>query len=176
MIYKNIDRVFDWEKEVYEKLKKAGDGLSNEKANYKLSSKSWTLKQIFEHIVLVEEKTLMLITKLLERAGANKENTEESISLESIISRVKGKNIKAQERYEPTGKLSLKDSLNRLDEIHDGLRNLKPRLKSLRLSSVTFPHWLFGKMNLGQWTAFFVLHEERHLKQIESMLEKLPVD
>ena len=172
MIYKNIDRVFDWEKEVYDKLKKAGDGLSKEKANCKLSSKSWTLKQIFEHIVLVEEKTLMLITKLLERAGANKENTEESISLDSIISRVKGRKIKALERYEPTGKLSLKDSLNRLDEIHDDLRNLKP----LRLSSVTFPHWLFGKMNLGQWTAFFVLHEERHLKQIESMLEKLPVD
>jgi hypothetical protein len=36
---------------------------------------------------------------------------------------------------------------------------------------VQFPHWVFGPLTLAEWVALIGAHEERHLGQIESILD-----
>jgi hypothetical protein len=64
----------------------------------------------------------------------------------------------------------ISESLRKLDNIHMQLRALHPRLRSVDLGLVRFPHWVFGPLTMGQWIAFIGAHEERHLGQIESIL------
>ena len=78
--------------------------------------------------------------------------------------------VKTKPEYEPTGTVSTIDSMKELQIIHDGLCALRPRLEHIDLNAISFDHWLFGALTLGQWLAFIGVHEQRHLSQIQSIL------
>ena len=67
-----------------------------------------------------------------------------------------------------------RDSLNkllaRMRQSRAGLHALRPRIEATDLASVTYPHPAFGPLNFYQWLALIGLHEERHLRQIQSVL------
>jgi hypothetical protein len=47
---------------------------------------------------------------------------------------------------------------------------MQPRIEIRDLSQTTFPHFVFGQLNIYQWLAFFGLHEDRHRKQINCLM------
>ena len=170
MIYKNIEQVFEKEKEVFNNLKKSLSGISTEQVEFRDSSQKWNIRQIVEHLALVEEQLVQLITQLLEKTeskGNHIKLNDTPISLESIINLIKNKKFVTKEQFEPVSDESLSNSINRLEKVHKQLNELNSRLQSVNLSERSFPHWIFGKLNLGQWIAFLVHHEQVHLNQID---------
>jgi hypothetical protein len=78
-----------------------------------------------------------------------------------------------REKYEPTGTVELPESLRLLRHAHQQLELLKPRLEAIDPAAVSFPHWVFGPLTLGQWLLFMGYHIQRHHDQIVS-ITKLP--
>ena len=68
------------------------------------------------------------------------------------------------------GKEKLADLLSKMRRTREELRGLQERIEAVDLSSVTYPHPAFGPFNLYQWLAFIGIHEERHLRQMETAL------
>jgi hypothetical protein len=50
------------------------------------------------------------------------------------------------------------------------LHELLPRLKAVNLSTVSYPHPVFGPLDLYEWFVMIGVHEERHMRQINTIL------
>jgi hypothetical protein len=73
----------------------------------------------------------------------------------------------------PSGEKSVAESLARMEDNRKKLEELRPMFESWDSVSFKFPHPHFGDMSAIEWLALIGGHEERHLKQIERLLEKL---
>ena len=78
--------------------------------------------------------------------------------------------IKTRQQSEPTGNVPAGDSLKAMRAVQNRLTDLRPRLEQVDLSSVSFQHPALGNLTIGQWLVFFSVHEERHLRQIASII------
>jgi hypothetical protein len=56
-------------------------------------------------------------------------------------------------------------------ESRESLQSFRPRIEQIEGTQLRYPHPFFGSLDLYQWVALIGAHEERHLKQIESLLD-----
>jgi len=47
---------------------------------------------------------------------------------------------------------------------------MRTRIEAIDVSNVTFPHPVFGPLNLYEWLLFIGMHERRHLAQIDAVM------
>jgi uncharacterized damage-inducible protein DinB len=174
MIYKSIDEVYAEKRLSLESLHRHTQHLTDIQAGFRPPSGGWTIAEILEHISIVEGQLLQLIVSLLKKTEQTTEAHAPAqpfdISLQSIIEEGRTQKYTTRDKYVPTGRVTVPESLGKLRDYNAQLVALKPRLESVDLTISTFPHWTFGQLNLGQWLAFIVHHEERHLVQIQSIL------
>jgi uncharacterized damage-inducible protein DinB len=174
MIYTSVAQIYGAKQQTFETLTRETLTLSNAQSGFRIAEGQWTIAEIVEHLALVESRLLRLtsVTSLkLERAG---ETSSEAAGLNIEIPDGAERNdvfkVKTKEEYEPTGNVSIVDSLKLLQTLHDDLCALRPRLERVNLNAVSFDHWVLGALTLGQWLAFIGIHEQRHLGQIQSIL------
>nr|MDQ3817854.1 DinB family protein [Acidobacteriota bacterium] len=103
-----------------------------------------------------------------KREGAHTEI--EPFSMDELIERARNEKYTAPGSASPGGNLDLSDSLFKLRRSREELHSLRSRVEALDLSNVIYRHPAFGPLNFYQWLAFIGIHEERHLRQIESAL------
>lgn len=189
MIYNSIADIFDANAEVHRRLTARLETLDATRAAERSAPDAWSVTQIVEHLALIQEQMTKLFQKLLqkaeagrhaaaaampgldERAGASTAPAFAPFSLDELIERGRDRKFDAPESVRPQGGLSLLDALARLRDARARFLELRPRLEQIDLASLHFPHPLFGPLNLYQWLAFIGTHEERHLRQIERLLE-----
>lgn len=174
MNYHSLAELFAAKSAALERLHHRVQGLTSAEASFQPTNGGWSIAEIVEHLSIVEDQLLKLITTLLkktEEAGrTNPMMLSFEVSLQSILERSQTEKYSTRDKFLPTGKMTVSHSLQMLRDIQTQLHSLQPRLQSVDLTFATFPHWIFGPLNLGQWLAFIGLHEERHLAQIGSIL------
>jgi hypothetical protein len=121
--------------------------------------------------------TGMMLRKA-EAAGmlraADAQPTPDHFSIDRFVEQSKGEKYIAPENVRPRGELPLSESLARLQTSRASLRELRPRLEQVDGAALQYPHPAFGALNLYQWVAFIGAHEERHLRQIEAIINRKP--
>jgi hypothetical protein len=90
--------------------------------------------------------------------------------MDSIAERARDQKFKSPEPVLPVAGLSIQDSIAKLQASRADLVAMQPRIEARDLSKTTFPHFVFGQLNIYQWLAFFGLHENRHRKQIDRLM------
>ena len=172
MIYNSVNDVFAANEAVRRRLvarvESAGDGQA------RAPQGGWSVAEIVEHLSIAEPGITRAIEGLLRPASADEGEQDAPqpfapISLDEQAEQARGK-IEAPEFLRPTG-LPLSEGLARLTESRAALAALRPRFESADYSQ-QFPHPAFGPLNAAQWLAFVGMHEERHLRQIERLLEE----
>lgn len=178
MTYTSVAQIIEEIDKTREKIYRRVEGLSEEQANTRPHPNAWTPREIIEHLSLIEDRLLRMMTMMLtkaESAGVHAVAATpvemKPFSLDEFIARAGKEKYTAPEAVNPTGEATLADSLSKLRRSRDQLRDLRPRIEATDLSSVTYPHPAFGPLNFYQWLAFIGIHEERHLRQTESTLE-----
>jgi hypothetical protein len=180
MTYTSVAQILEVIDRTREKLYRRVEGLSEEQANSRPRPEAWTPREIVEHLSLIEDRLLRMMTMMLTKAegaagGANTETGApvemKPFSLDQFIERARGEKYTAPEAVTPGGEASLTDSLAKLRRSREDLHALRPRAEAIDLSGVTYPHPAFGPLNFYQWMAFIGIHEERHLSQAEATLE-----
>lgn len=174
MTFRSLEEIFAVKDDALNRLHQRVGNLTTAQGEIQRRDDGWSIKEIVEHLAIVEEQLLELITALLvktERASPHNSGVSPfEISLEPHFQRSQAEKYITRDRYAPSGMVVISESLRRLDHVHTQLRALHPRLQSVDLGLLRFPHWVFGPLTLGQWIAFIGAHEERHLAQIESIL------
>ena len=174
MIYNSIAEIFDSIDETRAKLAGTVSGLSESELKFRPAADAWTIAELVEHVAKTEASIVPLVFRLLKNAeadGAPSDGTiTPPISLVEHHEKARTSRFQAPEMIRPEGTAILAESLAKLSESRETIRNLRARLEAVDLSNTAFPHPAFGKLNLYQWLAFIGLHEGRHLEQIEKTL------
>lgn len=152
-----------------EELFKEINEISAENLNKKLSDDQWSIKQIVEHIFLMEGAIAKTIHDQLE----NGEVVNAEIKpIEATTNRdIK---IDAPEYTKPSNDFATLEELKtKLDMTHQKLLKIEETADEKQLEVKGFPHPVFGQMSLKQWIPFVGYHEMRHILQIKEVKEKL---
>ncbi|ARF13896.1 DinB family protein [Sporosarcina ureae] len=145
--------------------------LSDEVINQKPSEDRWSIKQILEHLYLMEGSVAKTIQTKLSDEDQNI-TTDKPIQLTVDRSR----KVDAPDFVIPTTEFStLHDLKCKLKATHSTLHGVAENTSEDQLAVKSYPHPVFGEMSLTQWIPFVGYHELRHIEQIKDVKEQLGI-
>jgi hypothetical protein len=174
MKYETLSEIFSSMDETRARLFERVASLSPAQKSARLNAEGWTVAEIIEHLSIVEKQIVRLATLMLtkaEAAGAmaSSDGRIGPVSLDGIAERSAREKYQAPETSLPVG-LAVDDSLDVMRASREALHRLRPRFEVSNLSSVNYPHPVFGPLNLYEWLVLIGLHEDRHMRQIDVVL------
>ncbi|MQR97053.1 DinB family protein [Fictibacillus phosphorivorans] len=144
-------------------------GINNEDLNKKPSESEWSIKEILEHLYLMEGGIAKNIKHQLQNG---KVVNAEMKPIEATVNR----NIKvdAPEFAVPSSEFaSIEELKMNLAATHQHLLDIENTAEEKDLEAKGFSHPIFGDISLKQWIPFVAYHEQRHILQIKEVKEKL---
>jgi len=185
MIYHSVAEILSSLAETRARFLSRVENLNDEQANLRAAPGTWSIAEIVEHLAVSEPRVAGLIEKLVGKAESDGHVRESAgdggaarlpapVSVAEQVERSRVEKYDAPDAIRPSGSVSVADSLARLRETRSAVESLRPRLERVDGTALRFPHPAFGPLDLYQWLAFIGMHEERHLRQIESILEAQP--
>ncbi|HEX8749259.1 MAG TPA: DinB family protein [Pyrinomonadaceae bacterium] len=178
MIYNSLSEIFDSIDQTRARLRarlEEVEGARDGQESLRPSPDAWSVAEIAEHLAIIEERLSRLFPVMLSKAEAgglqrDGDRPFQPVSVAHLVERSAREKYIAPETARPTGSVPIADSLARLERSREAIRALLPRLEMLDLTDVTYPHPAFGPMSAYQWLIFIGAHEDRHLRQIDSLL------
>lgn len=155
--------------EAREKLLNATEGLTDEELNRKPAQDRWSIRQILEHLYLMEGG----IAKTIQHELAEGDRHE---TPEKPIERTVDRSVKVEAPGFATpgnDDVSLQKLKEQLATSHELLRKIADTIPEEQLSAKSYPHPVFGDMSLKQWIPFVGYHELRHIEQLQETKEAL---
>jgi hypothetical protein len=177
MKFESIAEIYAANDDVHGDLKSLVSTISEEAARTPIDGEKWTIAQIVEHIAMVDDGGARICSKLLgklEVAAAASVAGSVTVSDNflkhySTINEVK---LVAPDRVQPSGTISIAQSIAQMDENRARLGELQPRFEASN-SDATFPHPYFGELSAIEWLILVGGHKQRHANQIRKLLERL---
>jgi hypothetical protein len=175
MKFDSLADIYAYNETVHDEFRSFVESLSSETARSSIQGENWNIGQIVEHVSMVHEGGFRICAKLLDKGEVAATAARSVVVGDNFlkhISTIDEKKLVAPERVHPTGKVSIEESLARMEENQTRFRELLPKFESLE-GDATFPHPYFGEMTAIEWLILTGGHERRHLKQIRRLVEKL---
>lgn len=145
------------------------NGLTDKQLNNQVEQGRWTIAQVLQHLHLMESMIVKSIQTVLAK-DENRPADEKPIHLAIDRSR----KVEAPDALNPSDvEATLEEVQGELENSRHALRKLASDADEEKLMQKSFPHPVFGLMNLKQWIEFIGFHEKRHLAQIEELKKKL---
>lgn len=177
MRYENIADIYSANEKFHAELAATLSKVSDDEAAVLPDGEKWSIKQVAEHVSMVDFGIARICTKLLEAAKADGGPSDGSFSLSSNFGEraaaIAGIKVEAPERVHPTGEVTINEALERIRTCSEAFDSMKGDMERVDLSGHKFPHPFIGDMNAGEWLVMAGLHKHRHLKQIEGLLAKI---
>ncbi len=156
-----------------ERLVEAVEGLTSEQQHYRPATGRWSVADCVEHVIVVETNVLRTIQNILQTPPEPGKQAEVQGKEDVILDRVPSRVTRVQGPVEvmPCGRWPSFDELLRRFETS--------RERTLRFAAVTqanlrehfFPHPFLGTLDCYQWLLFLGAHCERHVRQLEEVMD-----
>src|SRR5579883_379625 len=156
------------------RVRNVTNGLSDAQWRFKPAPDRWSIAQILEHMVLVQERVFGRVTEQLPQCPApppERNNQQiDRVVMEKIPDRTH--KAKAPEFLEPTGQLSPSEAFNRMDANYRRLTDYIRTTPDLREHILEAPplrvvtDGAYTTMDGYQWALTVARHDERHVLQI----------
>ena len=138
----------------------------------------WSVAQVLQHLVIIEKRIGMGMTKWVgdAKAGGLGPEVETSSVLHSLDLALIGDRSRrrnAPDEVAPKGDLDAASAWPALEQTRAALRAGVMPGDGLALSEVIQPHPVLGPINLYQWLLFVGAHEARHTGQVREIAAEL---
>lgn len=177
MRYETVADIFSANQTIRQRLITVLGTISPDEAAALPDDEKWSIRQVVEHLSMVEFGTSRICGKLLDGARADGRPSDGSFALSQTFqeraAEIAVLKLEAPERVHPTGKVAISDALKMMDTNREAFETMRPDLERFDLSGHAFPHPFFGDLTAGEWLVMVGMHEQRHTKQIEKLLEKV---
>ena len=161
---------------IHARLKEVIANLRDEQLAFLPDGEKWTIAHIIEHIAIVKDGMAKISAKLLAQAQSVGKQADGSAFLTENFTKkaAEARQLKfeAPDRVQPTGNLSIGESLAKMEESSQALEKLRPLFESVECSDFKFPHPFMGELSAHEWLALVGGHEARHLAQIEKIIAR----
>ncbi|MCM3389638.1 DinB family protein [Ureibacillus chungkukjangi] len=143
--------------------------LTDDQLNQVIEEGSWSIAQVLEHLYLMEENAVRLISHSLTLDEFEAPGT---FPLHVVADRTK--KINAPEFLMPANNFQTLDELKqKLATSRASLEKISQETSEEDLNQKTFAHRRFGVLTLNQWISLVGYHEQRHVGQIEDVKKAL---
>ena len=155
-----------------EHMKQVLDGLSDEQLDYKPDPTSWSIAENVEHLALTEKMFVEMLHKSI--ADGPKPELKDSLVFkdDQIMPMIadRSQKVKTAEPFEPSGQFgSTEETLGALLAIRQELMEyIETTEDDLRNRYAKLP---FGTVDAAQFIVFIAGHMERHVLQMEEVME-----
>lgn len=177
MRYDTIADIFSANKEVRKRFVATMSAISEEEAAIVPDGEKWSIRQIVEHLAMVDIGVARICQKLLSESKitGKMSNGTTAISphFQQLILKIGDEKVEAPERVQPTGKVSVSSSVDRIIGNQANFDSMRQDLETYDLTEPKFPHPYFGPITAVEWLVVAGGHEHRHTKQIEKLLERI---
>jgi len=138
----------------------------------------WSVAQVLQHLVIIEKRIGMGVTKWVAdaRAAGLGPELETSSVLKSLdLALIGDRSLprSAPEEVRPSGDLDAASAWIALEQTRAALRAGAMGGDGLALSEVIQPHLVLGPINVYQWLLFVGAHEARHTGQVREIAGEL---
>ena len=137
----------------------------------------WSIKEIVEHVSIVDEGMGKICRKLLSEAQRNDMRSTGEVIISDVFrayaDNVGGMKLEAPERVWPTGELSVEESQRKIDENQIMFESLRTLFLEFDGISSKFLHPYFGPLSAQDWLVLSGEHIRRHTNQIQELVEKI---
>lgn len=172
----NINDIYANNDKIHEKTKQLVAELNNEQTAFLPEEGKWSIAHIIEHIAIVQDGMTKISAKLLTEAKDAGKPSDGTARLSENFAKKAAEagtlKLEAPDRVHPKGNQPIEESLKKMDENRQRLEDLRPLFESVECSDFKFPHPFMGDLTAHEWLTLVGGHEARHLRQIESILEK----
>jgi hypothetical protein len=170
----DIDQALAYFDQTRKRVIEATRGLSDAQWRFKPAADCWSIAEILEHMVIVQERVLGPVREQLAQAPAPPADYDYELVDRMVLEKIPDRSIKAKapDFMQPTGKWSLPESLDRLSANYERLGRFVESTHGLRehamesapLRIVT--NGAFHDMDGYQWALTVAAHDERHVRQM----------
>ena len=177
MKYETIADVYMANEGITERLRATLADVTDHEAGALPDGEKWTIRQIVEHVAIVEHNIMKLCARLIDAAKIDGKPSDGRVTVADDLAAKWAASadtkLEAPERVQPTGDVSIAESLERKIANRDAFAALSGDFESIDLSEQKFPHPYFGDMTAVEWLVLTGGHETRHTAQIERLLGKI---
>lgn len=145
------------------------EGISDENINKQPADDRWSIKQILEHLYLMEGAIAKSIQKQLNE-GEKTDVSDKPIELTAN----RDKKVEAPDFARPSNEFAtLEELMQKLEATHKLLADIAINTDHQALAEHGYPHPVFGTLSLEQWIPFVAYHEMRHTEQLKEVKQTL---
>jgi DinB superfamily len=149
-------------------------GLSDAQWNFKPALDCWSIAEVLEHMVIVQELVLETRLKQLAQAPAAPPERDYRVVDQIIFEKFPGRSLKAKapDFSLPTGECPPQAALDRLSRNYQGLAAFVESTDDMREHLLDAPplrfvtNGAYETMDGYQWALTVAAHDERHVRQI----------
>ena len=166
-----IERLWDELQSVRAEILREIEGLSQRQADWKPGEKDWSVGEIVHHLTLAEIATGKLTTKLFkegEAAGTLAPYPQDLAALGRLPKAPPGPAEAPPVVWPEAGK-PIAALTEGMKATRERSRQSVERLATADPRPMTFKHFRFGDMDLGQWWTLQAEHDGIHLRQIRDV-------
>lgn len=177
MKYESIADIYSANEKIREGFFAMLNTISPDEATMRPDGEKWSIAEIVEHVSLVENGISRICSKLVADSQTNALPPGETPMMSDAVLEKLGANantkLEAPERVQPTGNVSIPESLEFIKRTHTFIHNLRPGCEQFDLGANKFPHPYFGDLTATEWLILIGGHESRHSRQIMRILETI---
>lgn len=177
MRYNTIAEIYSANEKAREQLKATVSKISDGEAAILPDGEKWTIQKIVEHLSMVDFGISRICATLLDNAKAAGKSSDGTVSVsEDFYAKAAGVGnvkIEAPERVQPTGEVTIAESLERMKTNQPAVELMRADLEKYDLTEPKFPHPYFGEINAAEWLIVKGGHEQRHTAQIERLIARI---
>lgn len=143
-------------------------GLNRDQLNKRLDLNSWSISQVCQHLSMTEELYTVAIKRGLK---STEDSFVESKPLEFMLDR--SRRLEAPDIAKPTEEIfECDDIMEKLSRSREKLYELLDAIEDpTLLNRRHFTHPVFKEMLLTEWVRSLYMHEQRHIQQIQEIME-----
>ena len=159
---------------VREKTLSLLDGLTEEEFSRRIGEE-WSAAQVLQHLLMAETGTSKMIRRSIRSSAGGVPPYPEDDSVLEVRALPKPVGAyQAPEMVRPVDPPGKDDLLRQVREAREQTAASLRLLATVDPRAITFPHPLFGNLNLYEWPIVtFLLHEQDHQGQVRALRERL---
>lgn len=150
------------------------DDLNEEQLDFKVTEDSWSIAECVEHITISEISFAEMLQGMLKAPADASKRAEVKVSDTDLIAMMvdRTNKVKTQQPFEPTGKFGSHEATLKtfLEKRKATIEFVNTTNEDLRNRVQAFP---FGSVDGFQVFLFTSAHTERHVRQIEEIMEDI---
>src|SRR5262245_33384340 len=158
---------------IHQSLIRTTNGIAPQLCSVSPGEDEWSVAEVLEHLVLVEERVKSELEKNLQ-GPPNKVGLLKKLIPMRIVS-WRFHKFRAPRAVSPTTALPVNELLVRYDQARTQLKQLCTEYGSQRLKQIRFKHPFMGDIDGLAAISMVAFHEQRHLKQIKEIVKKLAI-